>query len=215
MPYRWEASTGIGGRYRDTSTGRFVPAAVVRGELDAYLDNTGTAAKSIAQALRNRELSLADAEIAMRRHIKNVHLNAVALERGGWENMTPADYGRAGQIIREQYGFARNMFVQIEEGKQRLDGTLDVRMEMYTQAGRQSFYENKHARLDAAAVTHVRSIRHARDSCRECVFLDHVWHRIGDPAYKLPGQRICLTRCHCSEEYGRLDEGEPVVLEAA
>jgi len=26
---------------------------------------------------------------------------------------------------------------------------------------------------------------------------------VGDPAYKLPGQRICTKNCRCSEEYGR------------
>jgi hypothetical protein len=212
MPYRWDSTAGVTGRYRDTATGRFVPQKVVRQELDTYLDNTETAAKSIAQAIRNRELSLADAEIAMRRHIKNVHLNSISLERGGWENMTPADYGRAGQLIREQYGFARNMFVQIEQGKQRLDGTLDTRMSMYTQAGRESFYESKHAHLDAAAVTHVRSIKHSRDSCWQCIALNEVWFRIGDTAYRLPGQRACLTSCHCSEEYGNEKQE---VLEAA
>ena len=93
--YRFEPSSGVSGRYRDTLTGRFVPAATVRRELDRYLDASDDAARALARALRNREVSLADWELGMRRLIKNTHLNAVALERGGWANMTPADYGRA------------------------------------------------------------------------------------------------------------------------
>ena len=49
----------------------------------------------------------------------------------------------------------------------------------------------------------VRSVRHARDSCVECVSLDGKWFKVGDPAYKLPGQRICTKNCRCLEEYGR------------
>ena len=82
MPYRWEPTAGVSGRYRDSRTGRFVPAVNVRRELDRYLD-TDDPAKALAEALRGRSLSVADWELAMRRHVKNVHLNAIALERGG------------------------------------------------------------------------------------------------------------------------------------
>lgn len=212
MPYRWEGDAGASGRYRDAATGRYVPAAVVRRELDRYLDGADPA-RALAEALRGRQVSLADWEIAMRRHIKNTHLNAVVLERGGWANMRPADYGRVGQIVREQYGYLKRFGLDIASGKQRLDGTLGVRAGLYTQAGRTSFYKSKQGNL-AQGLDMVGSVRHARDSCVECVALDGKWFRVGDAAYKLPGQRICLGRCHCSERYGRMTaEGEIEALE--
>ncbi len=202
MPFRWEPDTGASGRYRDERSGRFVSGATVRRELDRYLD-ANDPARSLAGALRRREINVADWEIGMRRHIKNTHLNAIALERGGWANMRPSDYGRAGQIIREQYGYLKRFAGQIADGTQKLDGRLDVRAGLYTQAGRESFYKSKHANL-REGVDMVRSIRHARDSCRECIDLEGKWFRVGDPAYKLPGDRICSKNCHCSEAYGRM-----------
>ena len=178
MPYRWEPTAGVSGRYRD-ERGRFVASSTVRRELDRYLDNSDPA-KALAEALRGRQVSLADWEVGMRRVVKNTHLNAIALERGGWANMTPADYGRAGQIIREQYGYLKNFAADIASGKQRLDGTLGVRAKLYTQAGRESFYRSKQANL-AEGVDMVRSVRHARDSCVECVSFDGKWFRVGDP----------------------------------
>jgi hypothetical protein len=71
----------------------------------------------------------------MRRHVKNVNLNAIALERGGWANLTPSDFGRVGQIVREQYGYLRGFANDIASGKQRLDGTLGTRAKLYSQAG--------------------------------------------------------------------------------
>ncbi len=207
MPYRWEPSAGAAGRYRDTRTGRYASGATVRRELDAYLDNSDTAARSLAEALRGRQVSLADAELAFRRMIKNTHINAAVMARGGYANMTPRDWGLVGQRVRYNYGKARDMFVQIADGKQRLDGTLTRRMELYGEAGRNTFYRAKQANL-RPDVTHVRSIRHARDSCAECRALDGKVFAIGDPSYKLPGQRICLTRCRCSEEYLRLGSGD-------
>jgi len=201
MPYRWEPTAGVSGRYRDTSTGRYVQGATVRRELDRYLD-TADPAKALAEALRGRQVSLADWEVAMRRHVKNTHLNAIAMERGGWANMTPADYGRAGQIVREQYGYLKNFAADIASGKQRLDGTLGVRAKLYTQAGRETFYRSKQANLQPG-IDMVRSIKHARDSCRDCEYLNGKWFRVGDPAYSLPGRRQCNKNCRCTEEYGR------------
>lgn len=211
--FRWEPTAGASGRYRDTTTGRFVPGAVMRRELDTYLTNTETAAHSLAEALRGRQISLADWELGMRRHIKNVHINAIAFERGGYANMTAADFGRSGQIIREQYEYLRNFARQVEAGTQRLDGTLDRRAHLYTQAGRTSFYASKHANR-RPIVTMVRSVRNSRDSCQECIDLDGKWFRVDDAGYKLPGQRQCLTNCLCSEELGQETAGRPEMVEA-
>ena len=211
--YQWNPDAGASGRYRDTVTGRFVPGAVVRRELDTYLRNSDDAARSLSHSLRGGEISLADWELAMRREVKRTHLNAIALERGGYANMTQSDYGRAGQIIRVQYGYLHQFAEDIGSGKQRMDGTIDRRAKLYTQAGRESFYASKHANA-ADGVTMVRSIRHASDSCEDCIDFDGVWYDIGDPAYKLPGDRQCNKNCLCSEELGRADGDGVETVEA-
>lgn len=212
MPYRWEPNAGASGRYRD-ERGRFVASSTVRRELDRYLDNSDPA-KALAEALRGRQVSVADWEVAMRRHVKNTHLNAIALERGGWANMTPADYGRAGQIIREQYGYLKGFANDIASGKQRLDGTLGVRAKLYTQAARTSLYKSKAANM-SGKVTHQRSIRSARDSCWQCVELHGRVFRIDDLSFPLPGRRVCNHNCRCHLEYLTLGaEEEYEVVEA-
>ena len=213
MPYRWEPNAGVSGRYRD-ERGRFVASSTVRRELDRYLDNSDPA-KALAEALRGRQVSLADWEVAMRRHVKNTHLNAVAMERGGYANMRPQDYGRVGQIVREQYGYLRGFANDIASGKQRLDGTLGTRAKLYSQAARTSLYKSKAANM-SGGVPHQRSIRSARDSCRQCLDLDRKVFRIDDPSFPLPGQRICRANCQCHLEYLRLgDSGEYEALEVA
>ena len=212
--YRFEPSSGVSGRYRDTLTGRFVPSATVRRELDRYLDASDDAARALARALRNREVSLADWELGMRRLIKNTHLNAVALERGGWANMRPQDYGRAGQIIREQYGYLKQFGLDIASGKQRIDGTLDFRAKLYTEAGRNTWYRS-HAANMTTAVTHQRSIRGKRDSCWQCMDLDRRVFRIDDPTFPLPGRRVCLHNCGCHLEYMVIAGDDYKVLEYA
>ena len=213
MPYRWEPNAGASGRYRD-ERGRFVASSTVRRELDRYLD-TADPAKALAEALRGRQVSLADWEVAMRRHVKNTHLNAVAMERGGYANLTHSDYGRAGQIIREQYGYLKGFAADIASGKQRLDGTLGVRAHLYSQAGRNSYYRSKAENI-SDRVTHQRSIRGKRDSCWQCVELDRKVFRIDDSSFPLPGRRVCNHNCGCHVEYLRLgDDGGYEALEVA
>lgn len=211
--YQWNPEIGVSGRYRDGQTGRFVSGRIVRNELDIYLSASDDVAGALAQQLRDRGISLADWELAMRQEIKRTHLNAIAMQRGGWANMRPSDYGRAGQIIREQYAYLRNFAQQIADGKQRLDGTLNRRAQLYTQAGRTSYYKSAQANRKAG-ITHVMSRRTKRDSCRDCVELDRVWFRIGDPRYRLPGQRQCNANCGCYETYGMFgDTGELLEVE--
>ena len=207
MPYRWEPSAGVSGRYRDATTGRYASGATVRRELDRYLD-AADPAKALAEALRGRQVSLADWEIAMRRHIKNTHLNAIAMERGGWANLTPVDFGRVGQIVREQYAYLKGFAADIASGKQRLDGTLGVRAKLYSQAGRNSYYRSKAANM-SGKVTHQMSVRSARDSCWQCRELDRKVFRIDDTSFPLPGRRVCNHNCQCHLAYLTLgDDGE-------
>jgi len=143
----------------------------------------------------------------MRRHVKNVHLSAIALERGGWANLKPQDYGRAGQIIREQYGYLKRFAGQIASGEQKLDGTLVRRATMYSQIARRSYYQSKRANM-RPDVTHVRTRRSARDSCRQCLELDMKIFRADDASFPLPGNRICRANCRCHLEYLSLSDSE-------
>lgn len=203
MPkFRWQPTAGATGRYQDKATGRFVSADAVRAELDTFLDGATDPSKALAGQLKDGSLSVNDWETGMRRVVKNTHLASIAEERGGWENMTQSDYGRAGQIIREQYGYLRNFAGEIADGTQPLDGRLDVRSDLYVKAGRESFYKSKQAAAEKAGLTHVQSRLNPADHCAECIQFDGKWYAIGDKSYKLPGQRICSKNCKCSEFYG-------------
>ena len=216
MPsYRWEPGTGATGRYRDLATGRFVPQTVVRAELDAYLAASREPVAALQDALRSGAINIADWQTAMRAEIKTAHLNAIAESVGGYQNMTPSDYGRAGQIIREQYSYLRDFADEIASGKQKLDGTLTRRANMYIDAGRESYYKSINAKVRAGGITHIASKLNPADHCIECVALNGRWYEINSPAYNPPGNRICMKNCKCSEVYGVMVDGQIVEVGAA
>lgn len=200
--YIWEENSGVTGRYRDRVTGLYVKGSTVRRELDAYLDKKNEPAVALSIALQEGKISVADWQTGMMDITKKVHVNAVAVSVGGAENMTPTDRGRAGGFIKAQYTYLRNFALDIESGKQRLDGTFMNRTKQYVQAGRRTMYAAKEEALKASPVTHVGSLRHVRDSCTQCIELDKKWYAWGDATYEHPGDRICRKNCRCSERYG-------------
>lgn len=202
-------------RYRDTSTGRYVSAREVRADLDRMVDNAGRgAARELTGALRDGRISLAEWQTGMARAVKNVNYAAVAAASGGVNNMTAVENGRAGHIIRGQYQRLREFAKQIADGTQPLDGRAMRRADMYMDAARGAFHEQKRA---GAAEAHpgqiimIRSHRHRGDSCRQCIDLDGRWFRLGDPEYAPIGQRQCLTSCRCDEETGIMADDGAIV----
>lgn len=196
-------------RYRDAATGHYVSAQTVRVELDRFVDRAGRAsARELTIQLRDGRIALPEWQTAMARAVKNVNYAAVAAASGGVENMTAVERGRAGQIIRQQYAYLRNFAAEIESGKQPLDGRALRRAEMYMQAARGAFHEQKRAGVAASMpgrTLMIRSIRHRGDSCRSCIELHGKWYAMGDPAYKPIGHRECNVSCRCDEETGVME----------
>lgn len=188
------------GAYR-APNGRILSQATVRQALDLYVDSSQDVTRTLADLLRNQQISLADWQLQMRDHIKDVHLNAAAAQRGGWQNMTQADFGRVGQRIRVQYEYLDNFAKQIADGTQPLDGRFLVRSQMYTDAAVATYDRFEVNAFNNAGFDQERSIlepgaRH----CGQCESeAARGWQPLGSI---IPiGERTCLTRCRCTKEY--------------
>lgn len=195
------------GRYIDLSTGRFVPFPTVRDALEIEMDASGARMNSLTDQLIAEQISLPEWQISMMEEIKISHTAAAASARGGWAQMSQADWGNTGRLIRDQYDFLRNFANEIASGKQRLDGTARVRTDMYAQAARGTFEETRrrYERLMNGMEEEARILGEAdhcssdddpdgeRDGCLELAALGF------QPIGTLPkiGNSVCLTRCHC------------------
>ena len=206
--YDQRLNNGIGA-YRGTN-GRIISQTQVREALDAYVDNSENVSRDLAMLLREGQISLADWQLQMRSHIKDVHLSAAAAQRGGWDNMTQADFGRVGQRIRTQYEFLDNFAQQIADGTQPLDGRFLVRAQMYTDASIATFDRFQVNAFNVAGFDEERSILEpGAQHCSECESeAARGWQPIG--TIKPIGERICLTRCRCTKEYRNSTTGDIV-----
>lgn len=199
----WLADFGATGHYVDRRSGRVIPPQTLILALDDSIVRRTRLMRGLSQQLRDGTISIAEWEIRMREHVKMSHLIATALERGGWNNLGLPDFQRLREKIDNELEYLANFARQLASGEQPLDGTFLRRSELYGKSARTTFYESRQANL-APGWEYVRSHRSLTDSCIECVSLDSVWYRVGDPAYKLPGDRICNRNCGCYEEYGQM-----------
>jgi hypothetical protein len=195
-PYRFNARAYS---YTD-ARGQFVSRRAVRDALDEALSaNTGRM-RALAEALRDGRLSIAEWQVQMAREVKNAHLYSAAAAKGGWQNMTPADYRRVGQRIREQYAFLNAFAAQVASGQQAMDGRMVARAELYGQAGRATYHHVERGEMEVRGMTEESSVLHPADSCDECIAeADAGWQPIG--TLTPVGERACLGRCRCTLDY--------------
>ena len=198
--YAWQPNAGSTGRYRDRATGRYVSELNVRGDLDKYIDAKNSHLDDLANQLRNREISLADWQLQMRNEIRNMHNAAAMVAKGGRDQMTNADWGRTGRELRTQYEYLDKWAADIASGKAPLDGRANVRAQLYGDASRSTYEQNRRATAATNRSQLERRILHAAESCADCLqYAALGWQPIGT----LPriGQSQCRTNCKCTFEY--------------
>lgn len=205
--YRWNATAR---RYVD-ARGRFVSSRVVRLELDAALQRATIRIRVLALQLRDGAITLPEWEIGMRGLAKEVHVYSATAARGGFAQMTPAEYGRVGRIVRDQYAFIRNFRNEIADGKP-TDGRFLARTALYAQAGRETYHlTERQVELEKGNVLE-RNILAAADHCAADAARGTAgcpgetargWVLIGS---LVPiGQRTCTKNCKCTIEYSTVN----------
>lgn len=193
--FRWNAAAG---RYV-ASNGRFVTEDAVRRELDRVIDTERKRVRQLAEQLRTRGISPTRWEIEMRGSVKRMHMASVATAKGGWAQMAPADNGRAGRYIRDQYAYLERFRRQVDAGLP-LDGRFLQRADLYAEAARGTYHRAETAEQERRGMTEERNLLHPADHCSECVGESaRGWVPIGT---LVPiGQRICRARCRCTKRY--------------
>lgn len=197
-PFRFDRAAG---RYRGPS-GAFVSETRVRAYLDSALDAAGKRMDALANQLRNGQIDLISWEVRMRREVKVVSTYSGAAAKGGWAQMTEADYGRVGRYVQDHYKYLRGFARDIQSGKQALNGTLNARAQLYSQAGRPLHHRFEKAEKLVRGFTERKSVRAKSDSCPGCVSAaTRAWLPIEDKSQTEIGERDCRTRDRCHWEY--------------
>jgi hypothetical protein len=195
--YQWAPQAA---RYRDPDTGRFVSRDAIRYGLDDLIVRSQQRITAASDDLRNGRIDLADWQLIMREEIKTTQLGAESLLRGGWDQMSQADYGRVGQRVREQYEYLADFTAKLRSGDMRTDGNFMNYARMYAAAARVGYHEGQTEQVLSVGYTEELNVLHPAEHCADCVEAkDRGWVPIGtNPPI---GTRKCLGNDKCTMRY--------------
>jgi len=186
-------------RYRSAASGRFVSRETIRGALERALSRAKREIDLTSAALQSGTISVEQWREVMAVQVKSSHLYAAAIPRGGWAQMTQADFGRVGRLLRFQYERLNKFALELGQGRP-LTGAFRVRARMYAGASMTAYHEQERVEMRRIGLTLERNVRTRGDSCAGCVDQSaRGWVRIGQ---LVPiGRRDCLTNCRCRIRY--------------
>ena len=205
MGYVFDRRTG---RYHEAASGRFVSRSRILGLVENRITHHQEAIVRLTESLVQGGLSLPDWQRLMKQELKLLHIQEAVLAKGGWAQMTPADWGRVGAATKAQYkylaGFAEDIANgTFKSGRVMSDGHILVRAGMYAQSGRATYWKETSAVQKLAGMTEERRLAVGdAGTCSPCTELaGKDWQPIGTlPA---PGGSPCqgLTHCRCEKEF--------------
>jgi hypothetical protein len=188
--------------YRDNRSGRYVARTEIRAVIDKALAVEERRLVAIARRLKNGSITLAEWQGETAQAIKEIHLWNAAAARGGWGQLTQADYGRVGATLRVQYQYLDNFALQLYAGDDWTpdDGRFLVRVGMYAQAARNTYEVILADEMYDRGFTMEKNVLHPADHCDGCLEADAMgWQEIGT---LVPvGERDCNVNCRCSTIY--------------
>ena len=149
-----------------------VPPNLARSILDRTLANARRDMRALCDSLRSGGMPLADWQSRMSDTIRSIHMASAVLARGGFGRMSPDDWTRVQERIREQITYLDNFASQIASGQQRLDGTLCRRMQLYLEAGRGTYHDIERNVMEDRGYDEFRNIRSASESWEDCIAME-------------------------------------------
>lgn len=173
--WEWNSNTR---RYRVTQAGAdvlgqrvgtFVGQSRMVTVRDAYIAQSKLQTNTLAAQVANSEITLQQWQMGMRQVIKDTYINEYMLSAGGRNAMTQSDWGRVGQMVREQYEYLDRFAGDIANGRYTESG-IAARARMYPESASQA-YERGNA--ESRGMPQL-------------------------PAYPGDGSTVCLSNCKCS-----------------
>jgi hypothetical protein len=163
------------------------------------IEDTRLRLRDISQRFVDNRITLAEWQLEFRDTIKAAHTLAAGIAMGGRRNMTQADWGRVGALLRDQYSFLNRFAAQVEAGRAMHLGRVDL----YARAVRSTFLNAERLRIPPTQLA--RWIRTKIESCPDCRYqASRGVALVG--TFPPIGSQKCRHNCGCYLLYIKRDE---------
>jgi len=200
--YYWDELVG---RYRGKD-GRFVGRDTVYAYVNQSLNISSNVSQALSSWVYDGNISVNDWKLAMRAEIKDEYIRQYLSFAGGRYNMTQADWGSIGGMLKEQYKYLDGFANDIASGDM-TEAQIAARAQMYINSareGRERAREKSALKADYDEV--YWEVNGALENCGGCIEFNQMsWQLIEDNPYKEAypgsGDTVCLTNCGCQLVY--------------
>jgi hypothetical protein len=195
--YFWDSTQ----RRYTSGVGKIVTPQKVREVLDTVVDKSSKARLiELGKQLQSKAISIPEWYTRSIPLIKQGHSQAAATAAGGMNNLTPSQRGYLGSRLRSEYGYFRQLALDVESGAVKLDGRFLDRLGMYADAAIPTHEEMKRRLEMDAGMKEERNILGSAKHCSECeAETAKGWVEIG--TLKAIGSRKCLSKDRCRMEF--------------
>lgn len=139
--------------------------ALLQIRINLFFDQSDELARQVYEG----EITIGEWEEQMRQAIRQLYASAAAIGKGGWDLMTPADWGRLGPILKDQYQYLHGFAQYISDNRDTI--SLD--------------YIRARARLYGEGAGYASNVTWAGTLERLLPWIPR------------DGSTECLNRCHC------------------
>lgn len=209
--YTWDRGNS---RYRDQSTGRYVSRDNIVKLLDDSVKSAEQRMNALGQAYQDGKIAPATYTVAMRDEVRRQHLQQAALARGGFDKLTQADYGRAGQALRQLYPKIAGTSADVAAGEVSA-AQLKQRHAAYAGSARAIYHRIEREEAgpsgDTKVMIEIRILHPDAQHCEDCVTYQGMGWQIAG-SLPVPGEDSkCGHHCRCKivrkeVNYWELDE---------
>jgi hypothetical protein len=192
----------VSGRYRGEN-GRFLGRKTVEALVDGRIGKLSTQLKDYTRRLSDGSITIDQWQGSVREALKAAHIQAAVLGQGGRNALSPSDYGRIGQKLRQEYRYLERFVRDMLDGSVSSAHALN-RVGLYAESVRSSYWEGTTVRQNQQGYSLMRRILDGQAvHCQDCLgFSRKGIVPIG--SLPMPGQRCeCRARCKCTIEYLR------------
>lgn len=141
--WRWNESAG---RYIDTETGKFISRTYALDLIKQSIQQSIVVTDTLANYVSNGLIAVDDWKSLMRSEIRDEYIRQYLAGIGGREMMTPADWGKIGSLLKEQYKFLDGFAKEVPNLS---EAQIRVRAAMYSESAGQA-NEMAHAKVALA-----------------------------------------------------------------
>ena len=200
-PYRWNAGAG---RYVDVATGRFIPKQAEVRALDERIKAGIDQVQAVTAGMTRGVVTVAEWQTAVAVELRRMHTQAAALGRGGWQQMTPRDWGHVGRALRDEYAYLRGFAEALASGTLS-EAQINARVSQYVNGIWSRYWRGETSAMQGAGMTEERRILTPAEHCKDCEgYAAQGWQPLG--SLPEPGEgSACGHNCRCIKVYRALD----------